>query len=282
LDPVFAQSMLSAEGIEYIVEGDGHRDIAASGNLLGAAGVLVNPTRILVRREDAETANALLADMGVGVAEPDGDELPVPDDAAPALDRRIGEGDFPAELDRVNWGAVLWGPIWALSHRLWSWVLILSLATLLTAVLLTAVLVLSGLHDVLPVRLAALSLSAALYWCVVAFFGLRANRLVWERESRVTLARADQPLPHSSASLTRYVEVQRGWLDSGLSLTGLVWGWGYFNAVRHAEPLAIQTVKIVVTLGVLGVLFVHDKRRQAALGEDGEQASGGDASLRRV
>jgi hypothetical protein len=65
LDPVFATSLLSAEGIEYIIEGDGHRDIAASGSLLGAAGVLVSPTRILVRLEDAESANTLLADMGI-------------------------------------------------------------------------------------------------------------------------------------------------------------------------------------------------------------------------
>jgi hypothetical protein len=34
---------------------------------------------------------------------------------------RLGEGEFPPELDTVNFGAFLLGVLWAPFHRLWGW-----------------------------------------------------------------------------------------------------------------------------------------------------------------
>jgi hypothetical protein len=34
---------------------------------------------------------------------------------------RLGEGEFPPELDRVNFGAFLLAFLWAPFHRLWGW-----------------------------------------------------------------------------------------------------------------------------------------------------------------
>ena len=52
---------------------------------------------------------------------------------------RLGEGEFPRQLDRVNFGAFLLAVLWAPWHRLWTWFAvflgleILSIATYILA-----------------------------------------------------------------------------------------------------------------------------------------------------
>jgi hypothetical protein len=55
-----AKSLLDAEGIEYLVRGEGLQDLFAWGRLGAGYNLFAGPAEIVVREEDAERARELL------------------------------------------------------------------------------------------------------------------------------------------------------------------------------------------------------------------------------
>ena len=66
-----AKSLLDAEGIEYLVRGEGLQDLFGGGRLGAGYSILVGPAEFIVRENDAERARELLADLLVPVRDDD-------------------------------------------------------------------------------------------------------------------------------------------------------------------------------------------------------------------
>ena len=106
----------------------------------------------------------------------------------------MGEGEFPLELDRVNFGAFLLAVIWAPFHRLWAWFgVFVVLEVLESAMGLGALRFFGGVFE----QPAAMVAFRIVYWTVTVVFALRANRLVWTEE-RKRAARAEGVSPSRS------------------------------------------------------------------------------------
>ena len=133
------------------------------------------------------------------------------------LEPRFGEGPFPPELDRFNWGPVLWSWIWAATHGLWGW------ARLLFAFNLTVFglsFYVSFAHIVLPLALKAIVQIAIilLHWGLTISMGVRANRIMWANQSE-RLA-SDRPLLSEKwLSISAFEASQYTWARTGFTLT---------------------------------------------------------------
>lgn len=175
---------------------------------------------------------------------------------AGAPERRLGEGELPQELDRVNYGAFLLAVLWAPWHGLWGWFgLFVAMEVLESIIGLTGLRFLGG-----PLaRSVAMNAFRLAYWWVTVAFALRANRLVWERRRAAVAAGAGRGR-RPPALVSRYLSNQRIWTVVGL--VGLA-----------ATPLSLlvpslasspdAVTDVVVTGGVqvalLVALFVHDR-----------------------
>ena len=181
--------------------------------------------------------------------------------AAERMDLRLGEGEFPPELDRVNFGAFLLAILWAPVHRLWGWFgVFVVLEALESAMGLSAPGFLGGVLEQ-PVMLVGFRI---VYWTVTVAFALRANRLVWTEQRKRAARTKDRSVPRQPSLVSRYASNQRVWTLVGLILlvgTPLSLLIGSVNSVPGAA------VDVAVTVGTQGVLlvglFVYDRVRIA-------------------
>jgi hypothetical protein len=172
---------------------------------------------------------------------------------------RLGEGEFPPELDRVNFGAFLLAFLWAPLHRLWGWFgVFVLLEALESAMGLSAPGFFGGVFDQ-PVVTVGFRI---VYWTVTVAFALRANRLVWTQE-RERAARAEgESVVRPPSLVSRYASNQRVWALVGLILlvgTPLSLLIGSVNSIPGA------VVDVAVTVGAQAVLlaglFVYNSVR---------------------
>lgn len=184
-------------------------------------------------------------------------------DAAGGLSEldHMGDGDFPAQLDRVNWGAFFFSGIWAFWYGFWWWI----------ALLVAALVAGTDTGEVLAEILGGSAL--VLLWvrvvCVCAVWGatlylaLNANRLVWESE-RDRLARTPAGLD-GPITVGSYRKAQRTWAIAGLllwaavAIAALVQGSFASQAAMAMEYLAAAAVS-------LGVVSGFDRVRQGLSG----------------
>jgi hypothetical protein len=131
----------------------------------------------------------------------------------------VGQGEFPAEFDRANWGAALFSYLWVWIYGLKPWIIGLT-ALILVPILTGEVALLLIDPELLPQTMAVLSpISTIAWWAVIVVFGLRANRIVWEHERRRFAAAAgDPPRP---IPLWRYRKSIALWTRLGLGLIAL-------------------------------------------------------------
>jgi hypothetical protein len=182
-----------------------------------------------------------------GVAEPTGS--------------RLGEGEFPLGLDRVNFGAFLLAFLWAPFHRLWGWFgVFVVLEGLESAMGLSAPGFLGGVFE----QPAVVVGFRIVYWTVTVAFALRANRLVWA-EARKRAARTEaEPVPRRPSLVSRYCSNQRVWTLTGLIL--LV-GAPLSLLIGSVRSIPGAVVDVAVTVGtqvvLLAGLFVYDRVRIA-------------------
>lgn len=168
---------------------------------------------------------------------------------------RIGEGVIPERLNRLNVGAFLLAPLWALMHGIWPWFF--------------AFLGVVGFNVVGWFAVSGLlggSLVARILWQVVGqglglalsgTFAFRANRLVWEEEHRRIYS---QPSPQAPDLVTKFERDQRNWLIGGFVLVAYV-GIAPFLITGLGDPYLIgsQLGYAAVELIAVGVLYVWDR-----------------------
>ena len=68
------KSILEAEGIDYLVRGEGVQDLLGAGRLSAGFNYVTGPAHFLVRRDDEERARELLHDLGQPADVPSEDE----------------------------------------------------------------------------------------------------------------------------------------------------------------------------------------------------------------
>jgi hypothetical protein len=148
----------------------------------------------------------------------------------------VGEGEFPAEFDRPNYGAALFLIIWAFLYRVRGWRALLVALFVVPLVIENLVLLFIGAQD--PLQLSQRILDPVMlvgYLIAQAVFGLRANRIIWDQESaRFEAAGGDPPHP---IPLWRYRKSTRFWTMLGFALV--------------AVDLVLEAVLLVVRHGSL-------------------------------
>jgi hypothetical protein len=172
---------------------------------------------------------------------------------------RLGEGEFPPGLDRVNFGAFLLAFIWAPAHRLWGWFGVFFVLEALESVMgLSTPGFLGGAFE-RPVVMVAFRI---VYWTVTVAFGLRANRLVWAEECKRAARTEGEAGPRRPSLVSRYESNQRVWALVGLILlvgSPLSLLIGSVNSIPGAVADVAATVGAQAVL--LVALFVYDKAR---------------------
>jgi hypothetical protein len=181
--------------------------------------------------------------------------------AAEPTGLRLGEGEFPPELDRVNFGAFLLGVLWAPFHRLWGWFAVfVVLEALESAMGLSSPRFLGGVFA-RPVTMVAFRI---VYWTVTVAFALRANRLVWTEECKRGARTDGAPVRGRPFLVSRYVSNQRVWTLVGLILlavTPLSLLVGPVNSIPGAVADVVVTVGTQAIL--LAGLWLYDRMRIA-------------------
>jgi hypothetical protein len=174
---------------------------------------------------------------------------------------RLGEGRFPPELDRVNFGAFLLAFLWAPFHRLWGWFgVFLVLEALESAISLSAPGSIGGVFEQ-PVVMVGFRI---VYWTVTIVFALRANRLVWTHERERAERTKGESVPRRPSLVSRYGSNQRVWTLVGLIL--LV-GTPFSLLIGSVNRIPGAVADVAVTVGTQAVLlaglFVYDRVRIA-------------------
>lgn len=177
---------------------------------------------------------------------------------APA-NRRVGEGEFPAALNRVNWNAFLLGWLWVLGHGLWTWLaalLVLFLTGVFLQVLFNGTLarffVGAGLFSSarLP-RMADASrvITVVASWLLSAFFALRGNHEVWAKEARRTVDPA-RGASFAVRTVADYLGSERRLMPIALIV--------FVAGVIYAFYVAVQSGSLALTLGshIFGVIVL--------------------------
>jgi hypothetical protein len=178
------------------------------------------------------------------------------DDVPDFGSRRLGAGDFPPELDRVNWGAVLLGFFWAIAYRQTTWVI--GLALLWAANL--GVLGIAVRYGTLA-HLAVTALFFAAFTTAGIVLGLRANRLVWAGEHAVAERRTARGLA-PAPSIREFLSSQRRWAITGVMLWAFGWGVSLVRPSSALSPLR-AVITFSVELAAYGALFAVDRIRAA-------------------
>jgi hypothetical protein len=174
----------------------------------------------------------------------------------PPASRLLGQGEFPPELDCVNWGAVFWGALWSLVYGIWPWFLGL-IALRLCAFLFFPYFNATSWGSSWIGGLVASVLFSVVFWCALAILGVRANQLVWLREKARSASEGGAPVPQ--ATVSQYIKAQRTWAVSGMAVTlGL-------EALGIASTFPNRAIPSLISgacgLAILGVLFVYDRNR---------------------
>lgn len=178
---------------------------------------------------------------------------------------RFGQGDFPAVLDRVNWGAILLGGLWAVINGVWP----AALALITLRVLAFGFFLSFGQHlNDSAAMVLAVSLGAELLnWIVLGWFGMHANALAWRSENRRIASGQWQP-PGLTLSVQRYLDNQRNWVGLGALLLLMGYAMGY-QRLLQASPLRANGAVWAYLVAPVALLVIWLLGRKRALKQAG-------------
>jgi hypothetical protein len=170
--------------------------------------------------------------------------------------RRLGEGGFPPELDRVNWGAVFLSFFWALSRGLGTWA-----AGLFGLGVAQVVLTSLAYQSDEPLAIYVVAVVNAITGIGLSVFvGVRANRIVWNREQSIAAGRNVFRLPPRE-SVAAYVSRQRVWAFVGAAFLLLGFAVASTRYARGSLQYQRQLIGLIVEAIGFGSLFVLDRIR---------------------
>jgi len=173
--------------------------------------------------------------------------------------QRLGDGQMPGRLDRVNFGAFLLPLLWTLIYGIWPWFFALVGVFVVNAGLGFATQPLVG--DSVPLSVARSVVTISLAFGVAAVFSLRANRLVWEKERRRVAWQSDQSVPRLADPVSKFERTQRLWVIWGVVFFVWVSVWPLFSSVfRTPVSLATTALAAAAELVVLAGLYLHDRK----------------------
>lgn len=176
-------------------------------------------------------------------------------ETASPVGTRMGEGNPPAELDRLNWSTVMWGGLWFIVYGAWRWFLIV---TVWIVVGVAAALFVDRAAG--PESAPALVLAVVwqlVWYAIVIAAAYRANRHVWTRERKRFERAADQPVPRGAMLVAQYLKSQKQWAQFGLVLFGLQMGWTLLE--RSGQPsFASQMAPALTSLACLAALYLFE------------------------
>ena len=162
---------------------------------------------------------------------------PVPDPIAGG----VGDGPVPAAMLRFNWGAFLLPALWGAGYGVWAlvgwWVVVIALPLVL-GVAVGGVYGLSGATQMPFATLIGLTvLSDAVAAFIRLWCGANANRLLWERDSRM--------LDSGVASRPRFtvpvfLARQKWWVLGGILGAALGAALTWPSAVAVWKPLGLE------------------------------------------
>lgn len=164
------------------------------------------------------------------------------------IDAVLGQGTLPAELDRLNWSAVLWSALWAAVYGIWPW--FWGLIALRTAggvffVLFNRSAVADSPSIVIPVVLAW----GLANWSLNAVFGWKANHLLWRRRQAAT-----GTVP--TTTVATYLQTQRKWAFIGLAF--LIFSY-IPGSMRDGAITLSAGVGLGVALGSLACIWALER-----------------------
>ncbi len=180
----------------------------------------------------------------------------------PAL--QFGRGEFPKELDRLNWGAMLMGVLWALAYGVWPWLLALG-ALQIVGMVVFGFFNNSELANSAIWGLVAHVVSQTVTWTALGLFALSANRLAWKRMGRLIASGRHQP-SSLSPSIEKFSKSQKTWLLIGLAVTVVQYANGYQTVMRQWPERQLPSLAGFACAGlVIGAFYLIDKRRADTL-----------------
>jgi hypothetical protein len=175
----------------------------------------------------------------------------VPEVPPTAQDPQFGVGDFPPELNRVNFGAVLM-PIWVVVYGLWEWFLGIIGVSVIVALISIFI---PRVEDNLVILWGFGLIQVVIYSAWQIFIGTRGNRMAWARTARV-LAKPDAKTKMLVAhSLKSYKTNQTFWTGIGI-LYAL---YQFLNPILLSQPgvhtVATYVMPVLNLLTPLGLLI---------------------------
>jgi len=192
--------------------------------------------------------------------------------------RRVGDGELPAELGRVNWGAALTTGLWAVGHALWWWVLTFLALSGLSFGAFT-LLDRSSAGDTLWMRYALAFAFSLLRGVLAVVLALRANSLYWDAQASRVMRQSDQSVPRPAPLVSDFVKAQRKWTIWGAVLL-VLFSARTLIGYRLNTPLAVFYISttILPEAVVLAGLYIYDRVRGPA--PQSEQALPADSGSR--
>jgi len=169
----------------------------------------------------------------------------------------LGDGDMPADLDRLNWGAFLLTGLWLLVHKLWLWWLVVFLMWWGGLVLFALSRRLPGIGFDHPVQIALVVVYTIAAWGVSYWFGRNVNARLWQRAAQLERGKKRK-------SVAAYMKGQRIWALAAVAFQILAW-YGMVEealdgATRMAGGVAGVIAYLVLTVVLCAAAWAWDRR----------------------
>jgi hypothetical protein len=174
----------------------------------------------------------------------------------------LGQGEFPAELDRPNWGAAIFVVIWVFLYAVKRWRAWLVSLIVVPLLVENVVLLFIGADRPLTIARQVLDpLTLATFWVIQIAFGLNANRIIWrQQQARFDSAGSD---PRRPIPMWRFRKSIRFWTRLGLALVVLGVTINVVLLAVHRESLAVAITSLPFSIVPLAVIASIDGVRRS-------------------
>jgi len=177
----------------------------------------------------------------------------------------VGEGDFPPEFDRVNWGAYGCSPVWLLMYGPRAWLLAFLGAVGAQILIDNIALLFFDSATVYPaVHIVTSAANAVILPLLLVSYAITVNRLLWRREQARFAAAGD--IPAHPIPLARYRKSTRFWTRFFMAL--FVVGYAGSIGLYLTHRIELSALNPGVGTVVLIAVFIYDRvlaRRSAKL-----------------
>jgi hypothetical protein len=169
-----------------------------------------------------------------------------------------GDGEFPSELDRLNWGMLLLPGFWTFFYGMWRWWLITLAVWAGMLILGWRLRVAAGSRLSDPVWALAVMGLVIVPWVVHLWLATNANRALWLHEAK-RLARSG-----ASNTVEAIVAWQRTWAWIGWAIFGLGFvsaAWDVIGAPKKTMGGGLGVAAgAVVSVGAVAVAYLTARK----------------------